>query len=98
MVSYEWVVESVTAAETPDHEANEIIDVHHFDSYREAVALANAPADDGCKWEVALVRDHDGDRAWAYIADGVLPPIFRDAYGNECSRVPRRYIAEVARL
>lgn len=91
-VRYEWVIETV------DLDSEDIIDVDHADTYAEALLAAGRKAgdDDSTEVQVGLVRDDDGDRAWAYVKDGILPIDFSDAYGNPVGRVPLRYAAQVA--
>lgn len=97
-VSYEWATELTTTTDTDAHEADEVLDVSHWDTYEQARAFAANPVDDpGTEWRVVLVRDDDGGRAWAYMEAGALPDNFRDAYGNCTARVPQRFHKEVAR-
>jgi hypothetical protein len=88
--TYEWKVEELISAEDRD-----ILDVHHWTTYAEAVA--NAPKDH--VFEICLVRnvgnDEDGitDRKHAYVNKGVLSEHF-----DEGGVPPKQYAAEVARF
>ena len=94
-VFYEWDVETVTATETDAHEEDEVMEHYHCSSYKEARARAATKPDEGCKHEVALVRDDDEGRSWAYVEDGVLPEFFSDANGCNTAKVPQRFVKEV---
>lgn len=101
-VSYEWDVETVTDAETEEHEEGEVLDHHHFDTYAEAAQFAAGEPDEGTRYVIVLVRDNDGTgaltrRAWAYMEDGKLPDYFVCANGDDVAKVPQKYHNEVAR-
>lgn len=92
MIIYEWIVNEVD-------EFEDIIEVSHFDTRKDAQAFADAgPNHGGVKMEIALVRDVgndlDGltDRSWAYLRDdGTLPEHFDYGMGEEGPRVPKRF-------
>ena len=89
MVKYEWDVETV------EEESGDVLDHNHCDSFREAIAAARETPDDGCRFDVVLVRDDDDGRSWAYLDDGKLPTHFLDAYEHEVAKVPQRFVKEV---
>lgn len=78
----EWLVEEID-------ENDDIVNVHHAETYSQAVQwAADAP-----KARIGLVRDLprlDG-RSWAYIVDGKLPEYFTDAYDDQTAKVPQKY-------
>lgn len=97
-VVYEWIVEELDiapgAAFTED---DDILDVHHFDTFVEARAWA-ANSEYPCR--IGLTRDTgndiDGltDRQWAYVNDRALPDNF--TYCPEPgARVPNRFHVEI---
>lgn len=90
-VSYEWDVETVTTTETGDHEAGEVMDHNHFDTYAEAVAFMKSDPGDGLEYKCALVRDDHNGRTWAYVENGRLPEWFEDARGVCVCKVPQRF-------
>ena len=97
-VTYEWDVEVVAEADSADYEAGEVIEHCHSATYREALADAarlKPPA--GFCNRIVLVRDDDAGRSWAYIENGALPTRFTDADGSCATRVPDRFVKEVAR-
>jgi hypothetical protein len=96
-VFYEWIVELTTTKETAEHEADEILDTHGCESYVGARLLATEISEPGVEGQIALVRNDDAGRSWAYLEDGVLPSHFADAYGDDVAKVPKRFVAEVAR-
>lgn len=96
-VNYEWDVEEVTAIESAEHEEDEVIDHQFCKSFAEVKAILATTPRDGMKFVPVLVRDDDDCRAWAYMEDGQLPGSFEDAYGNPVAKVPKKFIAEVAR-
>jgi hypothetical protein len=93
-VRYEWDVELVTAVETAEHEAGEVIDHNHVESAAAALAFAAGGAGEGFAYSIVLVRDDDNGRAWAYVEDGKLPTHFTDAHDNEVAVVPQRLRGE----
>lgn len=94
MVIYEWDVELVEI----EGEGGEDIIVDHdfYQSYKEAKVSASAKPEDGHRYDMVLVRDDDKGREWAYMKDGRLPEYFNDAYGNEGTRVPKKFHKEVS--
>lgn len=95
-VTYEWDVETVTTADTAEHEEGECLEHYHCDSFAEALTIAARPAPDGCEHLIVLVRDDDDGRTWSYVHEGELLP-FIDANGTTCMQAPKRFLAEVAR-
>lgn len=95
MIGYEWIVEEVE--ETGVENEVDVIDVNHWDTYRQAVQRADMLRAEGKQVQIGLTRDSgdetDGlqDRQWAYLEDGRLPPQFDGG-----ARVPQRFHAEVA--
>jgi hypothetical protein len=104
-VTYEWVIEGIDAW-------GDIEDVHHADTYVEALKLAGHLRGVWPSVDVGLVRDVGNDvegltdRAWAYVVDGKLPETFN--YGGADEElgipdqdsgipVPKRFHAEVAK-
>lgn len=95
---YEWDIETQTTEDTADHESGEVLDHHHLDTYKACrSALSYLVPHKGIEHVIALVRDDDMGRSWAYIDNGELPVDFCDAYGNAVARVPKRFHAEVSR-
>ena len=86
-VSYEWIVEELSQDEGDDPD---IVEVHHFESYAEALA-----SDPRGRFRIGVVRDVgnsvDGltDRSWAYVEGGKLPSHFDYGAGEEVARVPK---------
>jgi hypothetical protein len=81
----EWLLEEV--------DGDEIVNVHHAESYAQAVSWQ----ENDTEYNVGLVRDLPrGGRSWAYIEDGKLPEYFTDAYGEETAKVPAKYHREIA--
>jgi hypothetical protein len=96
-VCYEWDVETHTATETEEHEAGEVLDHDHRDSYAQCLHVASQPAPEGCRFAIVLVRDDDSGRSWAYLEEGKLPSHFINAYGIDVAKVPLQYHREVER-
>jgi hypothetical protein len=96
-VIYEWDCETQTTQETDEHEAGEVIDHRHGESYAQVAAFAAETAPPGTQYALVLVRDDDAGRSWAYVENGKLPEFFHDADGAQGARVPKRFHAEVAR-
>lgn len=97
-VVYEWDVETLAAAETDEHEEDEVIDHNHQTCYADAVREAALPAPEGFRFAIVLVRDDDDGRSWAYVGTNGLPMRFTDANGGGGSLVPMRFAREVARV
>ncbi len=92
-VVYEWDVETVAAADTPELAKGDVIDHYHCATYAEALTTAARTPEVGTLHEIVLVRDDDDGRAWAYVIDGALPERFEDASGSEVQKVPARFRA-----
>ena len=93
MASYEWDVEETEKG------TDEIMDHLFCDSFEDAVRTAAAvDADEHVYACIVLVRDSYADRSWAYMKDGKLPEMFKDAMGVEVAKVPRRFHREVEKL
>lgn len=87
MADYYWITEQVDG-NPADREAD-IVDVVEHAGRKAAEAYATGRAD----MRVALVREAwSGEREWAYLRDGKLPEHFENAFGNEGSKVPARFI------
>jgi hypothetical protein len=86
-VHYEWVIEELDG---PDSDDVEIVDVTHADTYVGALKFAGQHE----HARIALVRDTDRERAWAYIEDGRLPEYCEDAFSRRVARVPLRFRAQ----
>jgi hypothetical protein len=81
---YEWDLEHL----------NEDGDIEDHDF---ADKLEDLPKDE--KGDLVLVRDvfiFEGlcDRTWAYVENDTLPEYFKDSYGVECEKVPKRFHEE----
>jgi hypothetical protein len=92
MPTYEWVVEQ--------HDRDgEIIATHQFESAGDAIEFASTTRLKPPVY-VALVRDEDGARSWAYLPlDGQspLPRWFHDREGDSTRvPVPQQFRTEVA--
>lgn len=75
-VCYEWDVEEM--------EGDEIVNHNHSDSIPSAAMKENEV--------LVLVRDQQrGCRSWAYVSDGKLSPVFKDAYDRVVCDVPKRF-------
>lgn len=96
-VFYEWDVETVATVETEMHGVGGVIDHDHYDTYAEAIRLANSRPADGEEYKVVLVRDDANGRSWAYVEGGRLPEQFEDTYGRNVATVPQRFAREVER-
>lgn len=97
-VIYEWDCETVADGASADFEDGECIDHAHDSTYRAVKAYAERhQCEPGFRYQLVLVRDDDDRRAWAYVENGKLPEFFTDADGEDYSRVPKRFHAEVAR-
>lgn len=95
-VSYEWDVETVTTIDTREHEAEEVLDHRHCQSFVEAHKEASELAPEGCRFDIVLVRDGPQGRSWAYLdGDGWLPLEFTDANDRMTGVVPGKYQVEV---
>ena len=90
MVEYEWDVETVDEYGDIEHE--------HCASYADCLRLMDEPAPEGCRYDVVLVRDDDYERSWAYMENNKLPEYFKDVYGRRVVKVPKRFVAEVAKV
>lgn len=97
-VEYERDCETVTVGETVDYEDGEVVDHYHADTYAEVAARAATQPEPGCRHEVVLVRDDDAGRSWAYVIDGKLPECFMDANGYDTTKVPQRFVRELAKV
>jgi hypothetical protein len=100
MIRYEWAINEIDPAD----EYEDIIDVDHADTYREALLKAARVRAEGRRADIELVRDqiNNGDellndRTWAAVDDGKLPPFFSYGDGSSAWRVPQRFHREVAR-
>ena len=86
---YEWDVELVNP-ETGD------IEDHMFQSSYVGCVEATAYVTTGQRADIVLVRTSDaGDRAWAYVTNGVLSSSFHDAYDKRVAAVPHRFHDEI---
>ena len=94
-VGYEWDVEVVADGDTVEHEDGEVLEHDHCGSYAEAKRKASEMPPEGCRFVIALVRDDQDRRAWAYVEGGKLPETFTDGLGHEYKTVPKRFINEV---
>ena len=72
-----------------------MLDHNHVGSYAEALAWAVNPPRD-TEYSIVLVRDDDEARSWAYVHSGALGSHFLDSAGDEMTKVPQRFHAEVA--
>jgi hypothetical protein len=96
IVSIEWLVEEI------DRDGD-IIDVHHLDSYAEALEHARfCRAERDVKTSIGLVRDRGNDveglvdRQWAYVDHGKLPERFDWGGGEDGGAiVPAKYHREI---
>ena len=85
-VNYEWVIETLDG---PDGPSVEIIDVDHADTLDEAAERVRL---NGLEhYRIALVRDSERERAWAYIENGVLAMDLTDSGGAKIIAVPVRF-------
>lgn len=92
-VYYEWDVETV--------EDGEVVDHHFCENYADAHKVCSdimADTSGGQLAEIVLVRDHIYSRGWAYVKNGVLPEYFADALDEQLTKVPLRFVKEVAKL
>lgn len=96
---YEWTVELIQDYRDG---CNDIVDSNHFDTYTDAKRYADSLTIPYSHYiDIGVERrgyDADGDlvnTAWAYIADGVLPESFEDAYGRTVAKVPARFHKEL---
>jgi hypothetical protein len=96
IVSIEWLVEEIDSD-------GDIIDVHHVDSYAEAVRFARVcRVENDVKTDIGLVRDRGNDlegiidRQWAYVDHGKLPERFDWGGGEDGgAKVPAKYHREI---
>lgn len=96
-VVYEWDCETIAAEDTSEHEAEEVLDHRHGESYREVLRFSSDAPPAGCVHRVVLVRDDDAGRCWAIVEGGALPERFTDADGCAGPKVPQRFHLEVRR-
>lgn len=99
---YEWDVETVTTIDTNEHEAEEVLEHRHCQTFSEALRESRMHAPEGCRFDIALVRDGTDGRTWAYPLDDdkgtyMLPKYFANAFEGRSERVPQRYHDEVAK-
>jgi hypothetical protein len=78
-IEYEWLYETIDAH-------GSIVDVDHTD---ELCQLPEVGVD------VGVVCYIDNTPSWAYIQNGALPAMFRDAYDRETIEVPQRFHDEL---
>lgn len=93
-VAYEWNVELIEVfpggdAEVVDHSQKE-----SFASCLEHLEQAKQ-GDFPDSWRIALVRDSEHGKAFAYPENGKLPEFFEDVFGVEVFRIPQRFHDEV---
>lgn len=94
-VQYEWVVETVEDALTPDDDCD-VIDHYHCATFKEARTQAATIPEDGCHHVIVLVRDDAAGRLWAYLdKDGKLPAYFTDSQGKDDAAIPIKFRKEV---
>ncbi len=97
-VQYEWDCETVANGDSTNFEDGEVIDHAHGASFKDVAAWSAAnPCEPGFRHMIALVRDDDEGRSWAYVEDGRLPEFFTDADGADAARIPQRFVREVVR-
>ncbi len=97
--NYEWIVEELDVLPGAEiGEDDDIIDVHHFDTFVEARAWAS---DNIYPCRIGLTRDVGNDdegltdRSWAYVENRKLPEFF--TYCPELgAKVPKRFHEEIA--
>jgi hypothetical protein len=99
MAQYEWDIETFELVEVSHDtgidmqiDLEEVVTDHFFfDSLKDlsqSDALLLSAHNDT---RLVLVRDGIDCRSWAYVKDGVLPDVFRDAYDRPCAKVPRKF-------
>lgn len=80
---YEWLIEERDLD-------GEILDVDHADKF---------PGFPKHHQEIGVVLDEHRNvymvRSWAYIKNGKLPSHFKDAFGGQTCKVPKRFHDEV---
>lgn len=81
-VEYEWICEC-------EDEAGDVVEVFHG-SHADVIAW-QAANQDYYHQRVALVRDTEEGRTWAYMVGGRLPERFEDAGGGLGVKVPARF-------
>ena len=93
MVLYEWDCEEVL-----NDEDETVVDHNHGTTLAEVQEFKRDLDDHNATGVIALVRDDDDGRTWAYLrADGTLPVYFEDAFHRPCARVPQRFHKETKR-
>ena len=84
-VEYEWICEC-------EDEAGDVVEVFH--GAWEEVRAWRAANQDYYHQRIALVRDTEEGRTWAYITGDRLPERFEDASGCPGVKVPARFFRE----
>ena len=95
MVTYEWLLE--TFIDSGDRDSDEPADVASFATLAELVEHREALAAVDARYAVALERTSDDGRAWAYVVNGALSEMMRDAFDVKVCRVPARFAREFAK-
>jgi len=88
--SYEWDVETID-------EHGDIQDHDHFDKLKDSYFFHDEINERTL--ELVLVRDTwnamgQSVRTWAYMVNKKMPEFFQDAYQNNATKVPQRYLNE----
>ena len=91
MTDYDWDIETWEDDECEDHDFRDRLQDFDRDDLIEALA--------GGSKKLVLVRtDNDGGKCWAYVENGILPPMLCDAYDVARHRVPISYIREFEKM
>lgn len=94
---YEWDCEIIAAEDSEAHEAEEVLDHWHGESFAEVLRTYRSEPEPGTAHRIVLVRDDPVCRSWAYLDAGRLPEMFENADGNPWAKVPARFHVEVMR-
>lgn len=105
-VYYEWDVEEIATENHvsvggQEYDAGDVMEHFHQTSLKDChqfIEYNSKLKDDLSRFQIVLVRDGERSRTWAYMEYGKLPEFFVGAWGEDRTRVPKRFHEEVKRI
>ena len=91
---YEWIVEELMIDDSMQDDPD-IVDITHCDSYNEAETVVKRLQRLSIPARIALTRDDEDGREWAYMKAGMLPEHFETPFGSIGNKVPNKFHKEV---
>lgn len=100
-VYYQWDVEEIANEQLTsfgqEFDKDDVMEHYHQTSFKDCQVFIKGICweTDNTRLQIVLVRDDDESRSWAYMEGNKLPEFFINAYGNETTKVPKRFHKEV---